>query len=70
VFDIAAFSATIRGSSSPLYIVVAYMLFPIAELCLVPISLSFITKIAPKGMDTMMVGVWMFASAIASYLTG
>lgn len=70
VFALAAFYARIHGQASPLYIVLAYFLFPIAELCIVPISLSMVTRLAPENLNAMMVGVWMLSSAAASFLTG
>ncbi len=70
VFVFAAFHAIMRSQASPLYIVLAYFIFPIAELCIVPISLSMVTRLAPKNLNAMMVGVWMLSSAAASFLTG
>ncbi len=70
VFALAAFYAKMHGQASPLYVVLAYFLFPIAELCIVPISLSMVTKLAPKNLNAMMVGVWMLSSAAASFMTG
>lgn len=61
----------IRGAEvSPWFVVLAYFLFPVAELCIMPIGLSLVTKYAPKGLEAMLVGVWMLANAGGSYFTG
>lgn len=70
VFWLAAMHAERVGYVSPLYIIVAYFLFPMGELCIVPISLSLVTKLAPEGKGALLVAVWMFASALSSYFTG
>jgi proton-dependent oligopeptide transporter, POT family len=52
------------------YVVSAYVLFPIAELCMIPIIISLITRMAPRGYEGFMIGVYMLGNAIANYLTG
>ncbi len=70
VFVLAALQGVKVGHASPLYIVLAYFLFPLAELLIMPIGLSLVTKLAPKDMEASLVGVWMLANAGASYMTG
>ena len=70
VFYWAAGYGVQSGHASPLFIVLAYFLFPLAELCIMPIGLSMVTKLAPKGQDAMMVGIWMLAQSAGGYLTG
>ncbi|OGT31938.1 MAG: hypothetical protein A3E87_00060 [Gammaproteobacteria bacterium RIFCSPHIGHO2_12_FULL_35_23] len=70
VFVLAAHQATLTGSASLIYIVVAYFLFPMAELCIIPISLSLVTKMSPVGLNALMVGIWMLSNAASSYFTG
>lgn len=55
---------------SVLYVIVAYALFPLAELCISPIVLSMTTKLAPKGYEAMMVGFYLVGYALGFYLTG
>jgi POT family proton-dependent oligopeptide transporter len=40
------------------------------ELCLSPIGLSMITKLSPKKMVAMMMGIWFFASALGEFFAG
>ena len=70
VFVVAAHYAKQTGSASSLWVVLAYFLFPVAELMIIPVSLSLITKLAPKGLESLMVGIWMLSNAGASYFTG
>ncbi len=70
VFILAALQAQTSGHASSLYVVMGYFLFPLAELCIMPIGLSMITKLAPKDLSAMMVGLWLLSLAIAGYLTG
>lgn len=70
IFVLAAIEAKIYGSASLFFVVLAYFLFPAAELCIVPISLSLVTRLAPKGLEAILVGIWMLSSATSGYLTG
>jgi POT family proton-dependent oligopeptide transporter len=70
VFVLAALQAFHYGQAGAYFVVIAYALFPLAELCIIPISLAFITEQAPKGLEAFMVSVWMLSNAVSSYLTG
>jgi POT family proton-dependent oligopeptide transporter len=52
------------------YVIAAYIIFPVAELCIMPIIISLITRIAPKGYEGIMIGIYMVGIAIANYCTG
>ncbi|MDX2188838.1 MAG: peptide MFS transporter [Bacteroidota bacterium] len=62
-------SAT-TASQSMLWIVGAILLHTIGELCLSPVGLSSVNKLAPLKMTSLMFGAWFFASAIGNYLSG
>ncbi|MFN0033400.1 MAG: peptide MFS transporter [Flavobacteriales bacterium] len=49
---------------------VAYLVITIGELCLSPIGLSIMTKLSPKRMFGIMMGMWFLASAYGQYLAG
>jgi proton-dependent oligopeptide transporter, POT family len=55
---------------SVFFVFVAYMIFPIAELTIMPISMSFVTRLAPEGKEALMVSFYCLATGIAGYLTG
>jgi len=46
------------------------LIFTIGELYLSPIGLSFVTKIAPARMVSMLMGVWFLANFFGNYLNG
>ena len=47
-----------------------YFFFILGELCLSPIGLSMITKLSPKKIASLMMGIWLFATAIGEFLAG
>jgi POT family proton-dependent oligopeptide transporter len=47
-----------------------YFVHTIGELCLSPIGLSMVTKLAPPRVTSLAMGLWLFSSAIANYLAG
>ena len=52
------------------WIVLIYFFHTLGELCLSPTSLSMVTKVAPKKIQSFMIGLWFLTFAIASYLAG
>ena len=53
-----------------LWLTSATLVFTIGELYLSPIGLSFVTKIAPARMVSMLMGVWFLANFFGNYLNG
>ena len=47
-----------------------YLLHTIGELCLSPVGLSSMTKLAPARVVGMMMGVWFLAAAVGNFLGG
>ncbi|PST93180.1 dipeptide/tripeptide permease [Photobacterium iliopiscarium] len=56
--------------TSMMWLVGAYFFHTIGELCLSPIGLSMITKLAPLRLASLMMGAWFGANAIANYIAG
>ena len=52
------------------WLAVTTWIFTMGELYLSPIGLSLVTKVAPKHMVSMMMGLWFVSSAIGGYLAG
>ncbi len=50
------------------WLVLGYFLHSTGELCLSPIGLSMITKLSPKRVTGIMMGVWFLSSAYAQYV--
>jgi POT family proton-dependent oligopeptide transporter len=47
-----------------------YFIHTLGELCLSPIGLSMVTKLAPPRVTSLAMGLWLFSSAVANYLAG
>lgn len=58
------------GMVGPLWLASAFLLHTLGELCLSPIGLSMVTKLAPLKLASLLMGVWFLASAGANYLAG
>jgi len=58
------------GSSAMYWLVAAYLLHTIGELCLSPVALSFITKLAPMKYASIMMGVYFAMTGFGSKLAG
>jgi POT family proton-dependent oligopeptide transporter len=55
---------------SIMWLVSSTMIYTLGELYLSPIGLSFVTKVAPARIVSMMMGVWFLANFIGNYMTG
>jgi POT family proton-dependent oligopeptide transporter len=63
--------ATASGTkASSAWLVAVYTIHTIGELCLSPIGLSMVTKLAPPRVSSLAMGLWLFSSAVANYLAG
>ncbi len=59
-----------NNSVSPIWLVSTYFVVTLGELCLSPMGLSFVSKVAPPRMKGLMMGGWFVATAIGNYLAG
>lgn len=59
-----------QGSSAMYWLVFAYLFHTIGELCLSPVALSFITKLAPVKYASLMMGVYFAASGLGNKVAG
>ena len=58
------------GSSAMYWLVLAYLLHTVGELCLSPVALSFVTKLAPAKYASIMMGVYFAMTGLGSKLAG
>ena len=58
------------GLSSLNIFALAYFIVTMGELCLSPIGLSIMTKLAPTKVQGLMMGMWFLASAYGQYVAG
>jgi proton-dependent oligopeptide transporter, POT family len=71
VFMIFAASNSDGGLKvSPLWLIAAYSFHTFGELCLSPVGLSMVTKLAPLRFASLLMGSWFLSSAIAHKLGG
>jgi POT family proton-dependent oligopeptide transporter len=57
------------GKASPLWVVGLYFLHTLGELCLSPIGLSMVTKLAPTQYASVLMGTWFVANFIGNKTT-
>jgi POT family proton-dependent oligopeptide transporter len=56
--------------ASPIWLFLAYTLHTMGELCLSPVGLSFVTKLAPAALASLLMGCWFLANFFANLLGG
>lgn len=70
IFYYTKFFANSKGITSLNVFAFAYFITTIGELCLGPIGMSIITKLSPKKLFGMMMGLWFLASAFGQLAAG
>ena len=55
---------------SPLWLTTVYLIHTFAELCLSPVGLSSMTKLAPPRVVGAMMGVWFLGASIGNFMAG
>ncbi|HKQ68021.1 MAG TPA: peptide MFS transporter, partial [Polyangiaceae bacterium] len=59
-----------RARTSGIWLFFSYLFATIGELCLSPVGLSMVTKLAPQRFASLFMGVWLLASSVAQYVGG
>jgi proton-dependent oligopeptide transporter, POT family len=70
VMMFAALAAGATGKVSPMWLAVCYLLHTIGELCLSPVGLSAMTKLAPQRIAGMTMGVFFLSISVGNFLGG
>lgn len=73
-----AFIAMIFGSmqaeggklAGPQWLLITYIVVTWGELCLSPVGLSMVTKLSPKRLQSLMMGLWFFTFALSNLCAG
>ena len=55
---------------SPMWLTLTYLLHTWGELCLSPVGLSAMTKLAPARIAGLMMGVWFLATSVGNFIGG
>ena len=58
------------GKAAAWWVIMAYLFHTMGELCLSPVGLSMVSKVAPQRVTSLMMGVWFLANAVANKLSG
>lgn len=58
------------GKASPNWLIITYLLHEFGELCLSPVGLSSVTKLAPRKLAGQMMGIWFLATSLGDLLAG
>lgn len=56
------------AKASIIWLILAYMFHTMGELCLSPIGLSLVTKLAPLKYTSLLMGMWFFFSGVGNYM--
>jgi POT family proton-dependent oligopeptide transporter len=70
VLYLGAAQAGSTGRCNILYLLIGFLLHTTGELCLSPVGLSTMTKLAPVRMVSTVMGVWFLSSALGNVLGG
>jgi POT family proton-dependent oligopeptide transporter len=72
-FGVLAIASTYAASGikvAPYWLVATYLLHTFGELCLSPVGLSAMTRLAPARVAGMMLGAWYLATSWGSFIGG
>ena len=61
---------TAQGKVSPIFLITVYFVETLGELCLSPVGLSTVTKLAPARLASLTMGGWFVSTAIGNKLAG
>ncbi len=68
---VAGAAAVATGNLTPvMFIFLIYLLHTTGELCLSPVGLSAMNRLAPAHMASLIMGSWFFASATGNFVAG
>jgi len=70
VLSWGAANASAENPVSPSWLIVTYFLHTCGELCLSPVGLSSMTKLAPENRVGQMMGIWFVAAALGNLFAG
>jgi POT family proton-dependent oligopeptide transporter len=70
IMMVASQGIAVDARRSVMWLVSTTFVLTIGELYLSPIGLSFVTKVAPARMVSMLMGVWFLSSFFGNYLSG
>ena len=70
VMAVAATLAGAAGKASPSWLVSSYLLIAVGEICLSPMGLSLVSRVAPPKRRGLLMGGWFVATSLGGYFSG
>jgi POT family proton-dependent oligopeptide transporter len=70
VMYFGAHQALASGKVWPTWLIATYLIHTFGELCLSPVGLSAVTKLAPAKLVGQMMGVWFVATSLGNLIAG
>lgn len=70
ILVIGARFASADAKTGMMFLVLSYLLQTTGELCLSPVGLSAVTKLAPKAIVSTMMGIWFLATSFSHHFAG
>lgn len=59
-----------HGLVSPYFLIAVYFVETLGEMCLSPVGLSTVSKLAPRAFQSMTMGAWFISTALGNKLAG
>jgi POT family proton-dependent oligopeptide transporter len=59
-----------QGLAGPQWLLITYVVYTWGELCLSPVGLSMVTKLAPMHLQALLMGLWYFSFSLSNLLAG
>lgn len=70
VFAIMSVPSIYTHKTSPGWLVLTYGVFTVSEICLSPIGLSLVSKLAPQRLTALMMGGWFLSTSLGGKVAG
>ena len=70
IVAVAARQAVSSGRVWPTWLIATYFVHTLGELCLSPVGLSAVTKLAPSRLVGQMMGVWFLGTSLGNLMAG
>lgn len=70
VFAVMSVPSIYTHKASPFWLFLTYGVFTVSEVCLSPIGLSFVSKLAPARLTALMMGGWFLSTSIGGKIAG
>ncbi len=69
-FAVMSVPSIYTHKASPFWLFLTYGVFTVSEVCLSPIGLSFVSKLAPPRLTALMMGGWFLSTSIGGKVAG